>query len=60
MHLVHLVKGVFLADVSTLSTLSVRVTSGLGYSRKPHGVKSYSAPVILILGYHPFNREATS
>ena len=41
-------------QLSALSTLSVRVTSGLGYSRKPPGVKSYSAPVILILGYHPF------
>ena len=45
-------------QVSALSTLSVRVTLGLGYSRKPHGVKSYSVPVILILGYHPFSGEA--
>ena len=45
-------------QLSALSTLSVRVTSGLGYSRKPHGVKSYSAPVILILGYHPFSGKA--
>ena len=45
-------------QVSALSTLSLRVISGLGYSRKPHGVRSYSAPVILILGYHPFSGEA--
>ena len=40
-------------QVSALSTLSVRVTSGLGYSRKPHGVKCYSVPVILIKDITP-------
>ena len=47
-------------QVSALSTVSVRVILGLGYSRKPHGVKPYSVPVILILGYHPFSGEAIS
>ena len=35
-------------QLSALLTLSVRVTLGLGYFRKPHGVKCYPAPVILI------------
>ena len=45
-------------QLSALSTLSVRVIWGLGYSRKPFGVESNSVPVILFLGYHPFDGEA--